>query len=119
VRELGANLVAIAPQSPEKNAVVKQEHGLEYPVLSDAGNAYARGLSLVYALPDDLRAIYQAFGILLPEFNGDDSWELPMPARIVVDRDGVIRSVDADPDYTHRPEPEATLEILRGLVSPA
>jgi hypothetical protein len=33
----------------------------------------------------------------------------------VIDRQGVIRAVDADPDYTRRPEPARTIEILRGL----
>jgi peroxiredoxin len=67
-------------------------------------------------LPDDLREVYLGFGIDLPAHNGDDSWELPLPARIVIDTGGVIRSIDADPDYTHRPEPEATVEVLRGLT---
>jgi hypothetical protein len=39
-----------------------------------------------------------------------------MPARYVVDRSGVIRSAEVDPDYTVRPEPSATLEVLRGLA---
>ena len=69
----------------------------------------------MYSLPEDLRAIYRGFGIDLPAFNGDESWELPLPARIVVDRGGAIRSIDADPDYTHRPEPQATLEVLKSL----
>ena len=38
-----------------------------------------------------------------------------MPARFVIDRRGIIRSVDADPDYTRRPEPARTVETLRQL----
>jgi peroxiredoxin len=95
---------------------VKEKHRLTFPVLSDAGNAYAKELSLDFALPDDLREIYSGFGIGLPDFNGEDSWELPMPARIVVDASGVIRAIDADPDYTRRPEPAATIEVLRRLT---
>ena len=95
---------------------MKEKHRLDFPVLSDVGHGYANELSLSFALPDDLREIYRGFGIALPDFNGDDSWELPMPARIVVDREGVIRSIDADPDYTRRPEPEATLDVLEKLL---
>jgi peroxiredoxin len=108
--------VAVSPQIAEKSAAVKEKHRLTFPVLSDAGNTYAKSLALAFALPDDLRAVYSAFGIVLPDFNGDDSWELPMPARIVVDREGVIRAIDADPDYTRRPEPAATVEILGTLT---
>ena len=85
-------------------------------MLSDPGNAYARQLGLVFQLPDDLRALYENFGIALPEYNGDDSQELPIPARMVIDPSGVIRSVDADPDYTKRPEPKASLDLLRSLT---
>lgn len=76
---------------------------------------WARQLSLTHAFPDDLRELYLGFGIDLAAYNGDESWELPIPARIVVEATGVIRDIDADPDYTHRPEPAATLEVLRGL----
>lgn len=70
-------------------------------------------MGLVFSLPADLREIYRSFGIDLAEHDGDESWELPIPARIVVGGDGLIRGIDADPDYTVRPEPDATLEILR------
>jgi peroxiredoxin len=94
---------------------VQDKHKLEFPVLSDAGNAYARKLAIVHALPADLREVYRKFDIDLPGFNGDDSWELPIPTRLVVDGQGTIRAVAADPDYTIRPEPEETLEALRAL----
>jgi peroxiredoxin len=114
IRNAFARLVAVSPRVPEKNAEVKRDNRLGFPVLSDPGNAYARQLGLVFTLPDDVRAIYESFGIVLPDFNGDDSWKLPIPARLVLDGRGVIRSIEADPDYTRRPEPEATLEVLRG-----
>ncbi len=84
-------------------------------MLQDEGNAFSRKLGLVFSLPEDLRTIYAGFDIVLPNYNGDESWELPMPARLVIDTGGVIRSIDADPDYTVRPEPEATLAVLRSL----
>lgn len=115
MRTLGAELVAVSPQVREKNAEVKSKHKLAYPVLSDAGHGYARQLSIVHALPEDLREVYRAFEIVLPDYNGDDAWELPLPTRLVVDAGGVIRDLQADPDYTRRPEPEATLEVLRSL----
>ncbi|MBV9757485.1 MAG: AhpC/TSA family protein, partial [Alphaproteobacteria bacterium] len=66
-------------------------------------------------LPDDLIEVYKSFGVDLEKFNGDDSWRLSMPARIVIRRGGIVASAEADPDYTHRPEPEATLGVLRSL----
>lgn len=94
---------------------MKTKHKLTFSILRDAGNAYAKQLSLAHVLPEDLQRVYAGFGISLPECNGDDAWELPLPTRIVTDTAGVIRSIDAHPDYTHRPEPEASLQVLRAL----
>lgn len=107
--------MAISPQISSKNAEVREKHNLSFPVLSDPGNGWARALGLVYTYPPALQELYKKFGILLPEFNGDDSWELPLATRLVVDRDSMIRSIDADPDYTRRPEPEASIEVLRAI----
>ena len=89
---------------------------LSFEVLRDLGNRVAEAYGLAFTLPDDLREIYVKFGIDLAKGNGDGTWRLPMPARFVIDRGGIIRTVDADPDYTRRPEPARTVEILRGLL---
>jgi peroxiredoxin len=79
----------------------------------------AEAYGLVFTLPDDLRAIYLKLGIDLARGNGDGTWRLPVPARFVIDREGTIRAVDADPDYTRRPEPGHTVEILKKLRAPS
>ena len=76
----------------------------------------AKRFGLVFPLPDALREIYRKIGIDLAQANGDESWTLPMPARYVVDRQGVVRAADVHPDYTRRTEPEATLAALRALA---
>ncbi len=86
-------------------------------MLRDPGNRVAEAYGLAFTLPDDLQALYLKLGIDLARGNGDGTWQLPIPARFVIDRRGVIRAVDADPDYTRRPEPARTIEILRGLQS--
>lgn len=86
-----------------------------FEMLRDLGNRVAESYGLVFTLPDDLREIYTKFGIDLARGNGDGTWRLPVPARLVIDRQGIVRAVDADPDYTHRPEPADTVKILEAL----
>ena len=38
-----------------------------------------------------------------------------MPARYVVNRDGVIRYAAVNPDYTRRPDPALTVAALKEL----
>ena len=87
-----------------------------YELLIDRGNEVARRFGLVFPLPDALREIYRKVGIDLEVANGDASWTLPMPARYLVDRQGVVRAADVHPDYTRRTEPAATLAGLRALA---
>jgi len=90
---------------------------MTYEVLRDLGNRVAEQYGLVFTLPEELQAIYSKFGIDLPKGNGDGTWRLPIPALFVIGREGIIRAVDADPDYTRRPEPAQTVEVLRRLQS--
>jgi len=110
-----ATLVALTPQLPEHSRGLAAKQQLGYELLSDPGNAYTARLGLRFVLPDDLRQVYLAHNIDLPKHNGEPSWTLPIPGRLVVDRNGIVRAVDVDPDYTRRPEPEKTLAELARL----
>ncbi len=117
IQSLGAHLVAISPQLPAESAVTAQKNGLSFHLLSDAGNGVARQFRLVFALPPALREVYQTLGIDLPAVNGDGSYELPLPATYVIDRDRTIRAVQVDADYVRRVEPEDVLHSLRTIRS--
>ena len=107
--------MAISPQLPEHNRELARSRALGFPILTDRGNAVASKFGLTFTLPDYLRALYATFPLDLARYNGDASWTLPMPARFVIDGQGVIRAAESDPDSTTRPEPEETLAALRGL----
>lgn len=115
IQALGATLVAISPQLPEHNRELIERRHLTFEILSDRGNEVAASFGLRFSLPDYLRRIYRTFPLDLEVFNGDASWTLPMPARFIIDRQGVIRAAEFDPDYTTRPEPGETLAALRRL----
>ena len=117
LRDMGATLVAITPEMAQYSLEIVDKHSLDFDLLSDPGNAYSAELGLRFAIPDEVQAIYGGFGIDLPTCNGDDSWTLPIPARIVVDTGGIVRAADIDPDYTQRPEPQKTIADVKALPS--
>ena len=94
------------------------QHKLGFPLLSDAGNQVARQFGLVYRVPDEQQAIYRRALINLPFANGGDSWELPIPATFILDRDGTVLYASANEDYTERPEPADILRNCPALGSP-
>ncbi len=111
-----AMLVAISPQTVQQSFFMADQHKVRFPLLSDAGNQVARQFGLVYRVPDDQQTIYRQAFVNLPFANGDDSWELPIPASFILGRDGTVLYASANEDYTERPEPA---EILRQASRPA
>ena len=107
--------MAISPQLPEHNRELIRSRQLTFEVPTDRGNEVASKFGLRFSLPGYLRQLYGTFPLDLEKFNGDASWTLPMPARFVIDPQGIIRSAESDPDYTTRPEPEDTREAVRAL----
>ena len=116
LEKYGASLVALTPQKAEKSRPMIERHKLGFEMLSDPGNAYAARLGLRFRLPDDLKEVYLGLGIDLEESSGSADWTLPVPARIVVDRAGIVRAADIDVDYTRRPEPGKTVADVAALA---
>ena len=108
----GASLAAISPQTVKQSFFMHDQHKLRFPLLSDAGNRVARQFGLTYRVPAAQEAIYHRAFVNLPFTNGDDSWELPIPATFIVDRDATVLYASANEDYTERPEPG---DIIRAL----
>jgi len=108
--------VALSPQIQTYARHSVEKNDLHFDVLADPGNAVARRFGLAFQVPEEVKRIYVEMKIDLPRYNGDDSWELPMPARFIIDREGIIRHAEFDPDYTTRPDPEETLAALRTML---
>lgn len=85
---------------------------LEFPLLSDPGNGYARSLDLVFEIAPEVREVYRAKGLNLLDYNGDDSWELPVTGVFVLDANRRAIYAWTEADYTQRPDPEALLAAL-------
>jgi peroxiredoxin len=115
IEQARATLVAISPQTVQQSFFMRDQHKLRFPLLSDAGNKMARQFGLTYRVPDEQKAIYQRAFVNLPFVNGDDSWELPVPATYVIDRDGTVLYASANEDYTERPEPADVVSFLQTL----
>lgn len=111
----GAQLIAISPQTPDRSSDQCTKSRLTFEVLSDIENKLARQCGLVFTLPESLRPIYSAWEIDIPGHNGDQSFELPIPATYIVDTDGKVRFAFTDMDYTRRLEPDIIIEQLGRL----
>ncbi|MDB9527228.1 peroxiredoxin-like family protein [Oscillatoria sp. CS-180] len=111
----GARLVAISPETPDHSLSTKEKNDLTFEVLSDVGNLVAQDFGLVFAIPEYLRPVYKSFGIDVAAHNGDEKFELPVPATYVVDTSGKIAHAFVNLDYTQREDPENIVTALKSL----
>ena len=114
IQAAGGSLVAISPQTEKQAFFMHDQHKLRFPLLVDTHNAVAHLFGLAYRVPDEQQAMYRSTFVNLPFVNGDNSWELPIPATYVIGSDGNVIAAAASEDYMERPEP---LDILRAFES--
>jgi peroxiredoxin len=115
IHEAGGQLVAISPEMPDKSLSSIEKHALKFEVLSDVGNKVAKQFGAVYVLDEELRPVYKELGFHLPDYNGDESFELPLPTTYVVNQEGRIIYSFVNADYTKRAEPEEIIDALKSI----
>ena len=118
-RSLGASLVAVSPETPDHSLSTAEKHALEFEVLCDSGNRIARHYGLLFTVHDAMRPLYLKWGLDVPACNGEDSWELPVPATYLIDTGRTIRAAHVDRDYTKRMEPQLIVDALQRLAASA
>jgi peroxiredoxin len=114
LRERGALLVAISPQTVRQNDFTVSQHMLPFPLLRDEGAAVAAQFGAAYPVPSYMQSYYRSILVNIPFVNGEPSWRLPVPATFVIGRDGVIAWSQGHADFRLRPEPA---EVIRAIGS--
>lgn len=116
LRDLGATLVAVSPQVPERLGEIKTRHGLSFKVASDPDNALGRRFGILYTADEASQAAQRAKGGFIGDTTGTGTWELPQPAVVVIDHERVVRFVDVSPDWLVRTEADPVLDAVRDIT---
>ena len=117
VTALGARIVVLTPELERYTRALHKKLNLTFDILTDLHLKTAEQFRIVFTLPDYLRDLYKSFGSTLDRFHDETEYRLPMPARYVIDKEGIIRAADVNADYTIRSEPSATVKQLRQLTT--
>jgi len=112
LRERGALLVAISPETQRQSDFAVQQHGLQFPLLHDPGARLAEQFGLVYTVPEYHQRYLKSILVNLPFLNGEASWRLPLPATYVLGRDGRVAFAEAYADFRVRPEPQGAMAAI-------
>jgi peroxiredoxin len=120
VRERGAFLVAVSPQTRRQNDFAVQQHKLAFPLLSDPGCELAAEFGIMHTVPAAARLYFQSILVNIPFANSggtyatasDAAWRLPLPAVFLIRPDGTIAFSEGHADPRVRPEPNDILDLL-------
>jgi peroxiredoxin len=112
VRERGALLVGISPQSVRQSDFAVSQHSIPFPLLHDSQCDVAQQFGLAYKVPPFHQNYYRSILVNIPFINGDESWMLPLPATYVLAQDGTVLFAEAYADFRVRPEPGDVLKHL-------
>jgi peroxiredoxin len=115
IKQLGGSLVGISPELPDNSMKTAELLKLNFDVLSDVGNVVSRDYGILMNVPASMRPLYLKWGLDVPAVNGDDSWELPIPATYVIGRDGIITFAYINKNYTERCEPAEIITALEKM----
>ena len=113
IHDLGAELVAISPQTPDESLNVKEKNELNFEVLSDNGNIVARQYTTVFKNADAPVNTMTELGFDFDAHYSDDSRELPIPAVFVIEKDSTVSFAKSlGGDYRNRVDAS---EIIKNL----
>jgi peroxiredoxin len=113
IEAAGGQVVAIVPDRQRYADQIRGEAEGLFPILVDMDNGYAMSLNLVFWVGDEMRGFMSEAGVNLSEYQGNESWMVPVPATFVVGKDGVVRERFVDPDYRKRMTVETMLKAFR------
>lgn len=109
----GGQIVAIMPDRQQFAEEFKTESNARFPILTDMDNGYALSLNLVIWVGAEMVQMISAVGRDIPNYQGNASWMLPIPATFVVGMDGEVKARFVDPDYRKRMAIEDMIGALR------
>jgi len=112
----GGDVVSIVPETAQYARKLQATRGVPFRVLTDMDLGYALGLGLVFWVGQKIMDMYRGFGIDLAQFQGNGGWFLPIPATLVVGRDGRVKARFVDPDFRHRMRTEDIVEAVRAAA---
>ncbi len=133
VRERGALLVGISPQTLRQSDFAVQQHGIPFPLLRDEDCRLAGEFGIAYTVSPTMEQYYRSILVNLSFINGGRNvmtstsladgadtagavaagpCHLPLPATFVINRNGEVLFSEGHADFRVRPEPSEVLSVL-------
>jgi peroxiredoxin len=115
IRQLGARIVSIMPDSAPFTGLYAKQNALPFSVLSDIDLGYSLSLGLIFWVGAEISRMYKEAGVELEKYHGNRGFFLPMAAKFIVGQDGLVKARQVNIEFRERMEPEAIVAALKEL----
>ena len=115
IEQLGARVISIMPDSARFTDDYIVQNDLPFPILSDIDLGYSLSLGLIFWVGTEIQQLYREAGVELEKYHGNRGYFLPMAAKFIVGRDGLVKARQVNLEFRERIEPEAIIATLRAL----
>ena len=115
IEQLGARVISIMPDSARFTGAFVASNDLPFPVLSDIDLGYSFSLGLIFWVGTEIQKLYKEVGVELEKYHGNQAYFLPMAAKFIVGRDGLVRARQVNIEFRERMEPEVIIKTLQDL----
>ena len=102
IKELGGEVISIVPEGATSTKFMKEAMQIPFPLLTDIDNGFALNCGLMISLGDAARELILKAGANLSDYQGNDSWFVPIPATFILDTSGVVTDRFVDVDFRNR-----------------
>lgn len=109
ILDLGYQIIAISPDSPENIKITKEKDKVKYTLLSDSKGELIKAVGIAFEAPENYKSIINVHS------NGANSNFLPVPSVFVVDTNSGILFEYVSPDFKHRISAELLVSVLKNL----
>lgn len=110
INNLGFQIIAISPDSPDKNTITDEQVKVNYQLYTDPGAELMKAMGIAFKAPE-------RYNDMLMSYSDDlNPGLLPVPSIFVVNEEGIIVFEYISPDYKHRMEADLLVAILEKLV---
>lgn len=114
ITDQGFNVVAITPESIENVEQTIKLHDITFTVIYDCQEKIMEDFDVMFSVTKEYQdKIRSSFSIDIAENNLHNPAHLPVPATFIINRQGIITSVQFDPDYRNR---ASVMWMLQNLV---
>lgn len=107
--DLGYQIIAISPDSPNNLRITEEKDKLHYLLLSDSKGELAKAMGIIFEAPENYKQLLNV------NSNGINTMFLPVPSVFILNKVGEIQFEYIAPDFKHRISSELLIAVAKTL----